>query len=85
MSTLVQNYVDTAAVVREGWEILVKNLGLLKATQFVVLLERGKGDSVKEIAEYWGDATVDEIYDRVMEWKARRPQKSKSPTRFSEL
>jgi len=79
MSTLVQNYVDTAAVVREGWEILVKNLGLLKATQFVVLLERGKGDSVKEIAEYWGDATVDEIYDRVMEWKAKQPQKIKNP------
>jgi len=85
MSTLVQNYVDTAAVVREGWEILVKNLGLLKATQFVVLLERGKGDSVKEIAEYWGDATVDEIYDRVMKWKAKQPQKPKPPTHFSEL
>ena len=32
--------------------------------------ERGKGDSVKEIAEYWGDAGIEEIHIRVMEWKA---------------
>jgi hypothetical protein len=24
-------------------------------------LDRGKGDSVKEIAEYWGDTSIDEI------------------------
>jgi hypothetical protein len=72
MSAAVQAYVDPGAVVREGWEILVKNLGLLKATQFVVLLERGKGNSVKEIAEYWGDATIEEIYNRVKEWEKRK-------------
>jgi len=75
MSAAVQTYVDTNAVVREGWEILVKNLGLQKATQFVVLLERGKGDSVKEIADYWGDATIEEVYERVKEWEAKHPQK----------
>lgn len=85
MAELTEEMQNKKAVVREGWEILVKNLGLLKATQFVVLLERGKGDSVKEIAEYWGDATVDEIYDRVMEWKAKKQQNPKSPVRFSKL
>jgi len=85
MNTAVQNYADTTTVVREGWEILVKHLGLLKATQFVVSLERGKGDSVKEIAEYWGDATVDEIYDRVMKWKAKKQQNPKSSARLSRL
>jgi hypothetical protein len=35
----------------------------------------GKGDSVKEIAEYWGDATIEEIYRRVMEWKAKQQPK----------
>jgi hypothetical protein len=72
MSAAVHAYVDAGAVVREGWEILVKNLGLLKATQFVVLLERGKGDSVKEIAEYWGDATIEDVYNRVSEWEKRK-------------
>jgi hypothetical protein len=78
MSATVQAYVDTNSIVREGWEILVKNLGLQKANQFVVLLERGKGDSVKEIAEYWGDATIEEVYNRVREWETKQSSKASS-------
>ena len=61
-----------ANVVQEGWNILVERLGLHKATQFVVLLERGKGDSVKEIADYWGNAGIEEIHQRVTDWKNKR-------------
>jgi hypothetical protein len=61
------------SVVQEGWEILVEKLGLEKATQFVILLERGKGDSVQEINDYWGDASIDEIHNKVMAWKSRQP------------
>lgn len=57
-------------IVQEGWKVLVSKLGLQKATQFVVLLERGKGDAVKEINDYWGSASIDEIYNRVTSWKA---------------
>ena len=56
-------------IVQEGWKVLVAKLGLQKATQFVVLLERGKGDSVKEINDYWGNASIDEIYNQVSSWK----------------
>lgn len=56
-------------IVQEGWKTLVAKLGLQKATQFVVLLERGKGDAVKEINDYWGNADIDEIYNRVADWK----------------
>ncbi|MFQ5343098.1 MAG: hypothetical protein ACE5F6_16280 [Anaerolineae bacterium] len=63
---------ETDVVIREGWKVLVEQLGLLKATQFIVLIERGQGDSVKEIAEYWGDTSIDEIYNQVLAWKARR-------------
>jgi hypothetical protein len=59
-------------IVQEGWQVLVAKLGLQKATQFVVLLERGKGDSVKEIGDYWGNADIDEIYHRVASWKANK-------------
>jgi hypothetical protein len=59
-------------IVEEGWKVLVAKLGLQKATQFVVLLERGKGDSVKEISDYWGNADIDEIYNRVESWKASK-------------
>jgi hypothetical protein len=59
-------------VVEEGWKILVEKLGLQKATQFVISLERGKGDSVREINEYWGDASIDEIHNQIMDWKTRQ-------------
>ena len=57
-------------IIQEGWKILVEKLGLQKATQFVILLERGKGDSVQEINDYWGDASIDEIHNEVMAWKS---------------
>ncbi len=59
-------------IIQEGWKILVTKLGLQKATQFVVLLERGKGDSVKELSDYWGNASIDEIYNRVTDWKNKQ-------------
>jgi len=49
-------------------------LGIQKATQFVLLLERGKGDTVKEIAEYWGNASINEIHDQVVTWKGEEFQ-----------
>jgi len=63
---------DTVAIIREGWNLLVEQLGLEKATQFVVLIERGKGDSVQEIADYWGNASIEEIHNQVLMWKAKR-------------
>jgi hypothetical protein len=64
---------EATDLVREGWKMLVEQLGLQKATQFVMLLERGKGDSVKEIRDYWGDASMDEIHHRVIAWKTKQP------------
>lgn len=59
-------------VVEEGWKVLVEQLGIQKATQFVILLERGKGDSVQEINDYWGDTSIDEIHNQVTAWKTRQ-------------
>lgn len=59
-------------IVQEGWAILVAQMGLQKATEFVILLERGKGDSVKEIADYWGNAAIDDIEERITEWKSKK-------------
>ena len=64
-------YADAESILREGWDSLVDRLGIQNATEFIVLLERGKGDSVKEIAEYWGDANIEEIHNRIVEWKAK--------------
>ncbi len=79
MSATTAMYTETGAIVREGWKVLVEQLGIQKATQFVVLLEQGKGDSAQEIADYWGDASIDEIHNRVTAWKAKR-QSTDHPT-----
>lgn len=63
-------------IIEEGWKILVEKMGLQKATQFVISLERGKGDSVQEINEYWGDASIDEIHNKIMGWKTGQKLKS---------
>jgi hypothetical protein len=68
MSTTVAEVNNPDLLVREGWDVLVEQLGLQKATQFVLLLERGKGDSIEEIAEYWGNASIDDIHNRVTAW-----------------
>ncbi len=72
MSTAAVLEADAGDVVREGWKALVDKLGLLKATQFVVLLERGKGDTVEDIAQYWGSSDIDEIHSRVSEWASSK-------------
>lgn len=68
-STAASN--EPADLLRKGWKVLVEHLGLPQATQFVVLLERGKGDSVAEITEFWGDASIDDMHARILAWKGR--------------
>ncbi len=52
-------------IIREGWETLVKKMGVDKATRFVVAFERGEGDTVKEIKRFWRGKSLDEIYRTV--------------------
>jgi hypothetical protein len=52
-------------VIREGWKTLVKEMGVAKATRFLVAFERGEGDSVKEIKRFWRGKSLDEIYRMV--------------------
>lgn len=49
-------------LIREGWTTLVKKMGIVKATRFLVAFERGEGDSVKEIKRFWRGKSLDEIY-----------------------
>ncbi len=72
MSTAAVMEADAGDVIRKGWKALVDSLGLLKATQFVVLLERGKGDTVEEIAQYWGKSDIEEIHGRVSQWASAK-------------
>jgi hypothetical protein len=71
MSTTTVINPEAMFLLREGWTLLVNQLGIQKATQFVILLERGQGDSVEEIAQYWGDRSIEEIHHQVMTWKTQ--------------
>jgi len=45
----------------------------LSARQVNLLRSPKKGGmAADEIAEYWGDADIEEIHNRVLEWKAKR-------------
>lgn len=61
------NYND---LIRVGWEILVKHLGINQATRFVVALERGEGDTIIDVKKYWGEATVHDIHQQILQAKA---------------
>ncbi len=54
-----------AALIREGWKMLVKKMGVAKATRFLVAFERGEGDSVKEIKRFWRGKSLEEIFRTV--------------------
>ena len=62
---------DNVTIIREGWNLLVEQLGIEKATQFIVLIEQGKGDTVQEIADYWGNTSIKNINNQIMNWKAK--------------
>lgn len=57
-------------IIREGREVPVKQPGIQKATCFVILPERGKGDTIQETEQYWGNTDIEEIYGRIIDWKA---------------
>ena len=78
MSTTTVVSPEAISLLREGWTLLVHQLGIQKATQFVMLLERGQGDSVEEIAEHWGDTSIEDIRQQVMTWKSQHPQEALS-------
>lgn len=69
---------EASSLLREGWRLLVEQLGLQNATRFVMLLERGQGDSVKEIAEYWGNTSIENIHQQVMNWKNQHSEETLS-------
>ena len=77
MSTKVQAMPQPASpdLIKKGWEILVEQLGINQATRFVVALERGEGDTILDVEKYWGDATVHDIHQQIMDAKGKEELK----------
>ncbi len=53
-------------LVSRGWDALVEKLGYADATRFVMLLDKGSGDSVKYFRGLWKDTNAEEIYRKMM-------------------
>jgi hypothetical protein len=62
--------VDLEALLTKGWHALVSELGHEGALKFVMSMERGEGDSVKELREVWESKTAREIHEEIL--KAKR-------------
>ena len=60
---------EAISLLHEGWRLLIAQLGIQKATQFIILIERGQGDAVDEISSYWRDLSIEDIHQKVLDWK----------------
>lgn len=50
---------------KRGFEALVEGLGLPDALHFIVDLEHGRGDSVKELKAAWRGKSARQIYNKL--------------------
>ncbi len=49
-----------------GWDALVEKLGYADATRFVMLIDKGSGDSVKYFRDLWKNTSAEEIYKKMI-------------------
>ena len=54
-----------AQILERGWEALVNELGPERAQEFVMTFPREDEDSVSYWKNFWGEKSVDEIYQTV--------------------
>jgi hypothetical protein len=52
---------DKRALFSRGWDALVEKLGYADATRFVMLIDKGSGDSVKYFRNLWKNTSAEEI------------------------
>lgn len=52
-----------------AWKALVKALGVVDATRFVMAVEPGEGDSVEKYARLWEGMTLDEVHHEILKAK----------------
>jgi hypothetical protein len=61
----------------EGMRLLIKNLGLLEAEKFILLIRAESFDYTKWQRDLWADRTVDEIFDAAKNSSGHRPNSCK--------
>jgi len=54
-----------------AWKALVKELGIVDATRFVMAVEPGVGDSVEKYGKLWEGMTLEEVHHGILKAKER--------------
>jgi hypothetical protein len=63
----VINRIASPELREKAWKILVKELGIIDATRFVMSVEPGSGDSVEEYGKMWQGKSIDQIHKEIIE------------------
>jgi len=72
MSTVTPRVFSLPPELRQrAWKALVKELGIVDATRFVMAVEPGEGDSVDKYAQLWEGMTLEEVHLEIMNAKKR--------------
>lgn len=56
---------------QRAWKALVKELGIVDATRFVMAVEPGEGDSVEKYAQLWDGMTLEAVHDEILKARER--------------
>ena len=56
---------------QRAWKALVKELGIVDATRFVMAVEPGEGDSVEKYAKLWDGMTLEVVHRAILKAKER--------------
>jgi hypothetical protein len=51
---------------QRAWKALVKELGVVDATRFVMAVEPGEGDTVEKYAKLWDRMTLEAMHDEIL-------------------
>jgi hypothetical protein len=56
---------------QRAWKALVKELGIVDATRFVMAVEPGEGDSVEKYAKLWDGMTLEAVHHEILQARER--------------
>jgi hypothetical protein len=56
---------------QRAWKALVKELGIVDATRFVMAVEPGEGDSIEKYAKLWDGMTLEAVHHEILQARER--------------
>jgi hypothetical protein len=56
---------------QRAWKALVKELGIVDATCFVMAVEPGEGDSIEKYAKLWDGMTLEAVHHEILQARER--------------